>query len=395
MFVELHIVQNFAPSNLNRDDTGSPKDCEFGGYRRARISSQCLKRAVRTAFDQHGLLPPEARAVRTKRLVLEATELLAHRRSPEEATRAVTTALAGLGIGTEKDSPTTQYLLFLGKPAIERLAKICDRHWDALTAGGTSTAGEESQGRGRRGKAKKEGSKADLPSELQSELKTVLDATRAADIALFGRMVADLADMNVDAACQVAHAISTHRVSMEFDYFTAVDDLNPGEDTGAGHLGTVEFNSACFYRYSNVNLAQLAENLAGDEELARRALLAFVRGSVLAVPSGKQSGTAAQNPPSLVMAVVRDHGLWSLANAFLRPVRPTEERSVAAASIQAIDRYWARLVRGYGDDGLRKVSALVIEPDADLEQLGPSTVPTIDVLLDGVAGAVAFAPAHP
>ncbi|MGH7390346.1 MAG: type I-E CRISPR-associated protein Cas7/Cse4/CasC [Candidatus Rokuibacteriota bacterium] len=394
MFVELHIVQNFAPSNLNRDDTGSPKDCEFGGYRRARISSQCLKRAVRTAFDQHGLLPPDARAVRTKRLVVEAAELLAARGRPaEEATRAAATALAALGIETD-GSRATQYLLFLGKPAIERLAAFCDRHWDALDAASAPAAGEESGGRSRRGKTKKDGSKTGLRGDLRSELMPVLDASRAADIALFGRMVADLANMNVDAACQVAHAISTHRVSMEFDYFTAVDDLNPGEETGAGHLGTVEFNSACYYRYSNVDLTQLTENLAGDEELARRALLAFVRGSVLAVPSGKQSGTAAQNPPSLVMVVVRDHGLWSLANAFLRPVRATEDRSVAAASIQAIDRYWARLVSGYGDGGLRKVAALVVEPDAHLEQLGPSTVATIDDLLDGIVGAVAAAPAR-
>jgi CRISPR system Cascade subunit CasC len=234
----------------------------------------------------------------------------------------------------------------------------------------------------------KKSANGDISNELRSELETVLDASRAADIGLFGRMVADLRDMNVDAACQVAHAISTHRVSMEFDYFTAVDDLSPREETGAGHLGTVEFNSACFYRYSNVDMEQLARNLGGDAELARQTLLAFVRGSVVAVPSGKQAGTAAQNPPSLVMAVVRDHGLWSLANAFLRPIRASEARSLAGSSILALDAYWERLVAAYGSGALREVPALVVEPDVELQALRSSAVPSIDALLTRVMEAV-------
>jgi CRISPR system Cascade subunit CasC len=390
MFVELHLIQNFAPSNLNRDDTGSPKDCEFGGYRRARISSQCLKRAVRTTFDRAALLPNQARAVRTKKLALEAARLLADRgKPPEEARRVVAAALGGLGIKVDHETGATEYLLFLSGAAIKRLADLCDEHWAALvTATGEATGTPEHEPTRRSRKDVKKDAKSAVPQQVKKQFEAVLDGGRAADLALFGRMVADLPDMNIEAACQVAHAISTHRVSMEFDYFTAVDDLAPREETGAGMLGTVEFNSACFYRYANVDLAQLERNLGGDCDLGEQALLAFVRGSVLAVPTGKQAGTAAQNPPSLVMAVVRDHGLWSLANAFLRPVRASEDQGLAGASIEALDRYWGSLVGAYGGDGLRQVSTLVVEPDATLEHLKASRVSSLEALVSGVAEAI-------
>jgi CRISPR system Cascade subunit CasC len=389
MFVELHLIQNFAPSNLNRDDTGSPKDCEFGGCRRARISSQCLKRAVRVGFGRYGLLPDDVRAVRTKRLAITAADILAERgKTPEEARRVVAAALGGLGIKVD-DTGTSEYLLFLGSTAGERLAKLCLQHWDVLTPGHAEAGNDSEAGRPRRPKreAKKE-AKGSVSQEIARQFRAVLDGGRAADLALFGRMVANVPGANIDAACQVAHAISTHRVSMEFDYFTAVDDLAPREDTGAGMLGTVEFNSACFYRYMNVDLAQLERNLDGDRELADQALVAFVRGNVLAVPTGKQTGTAAQNPPSLVLAVVRDHGLWSLANAFLRPVRAAEDRSLAEVSIEALDRYWGHLVGAYGGDGLRKIAALVVEPDAILQHLSAVRVLSLDALVGTVAGAI-------
>jgi CRISPR system Cascade subunit CasC len=137
-------------------------------------------------------------------------------------------------------------------------------------------------------------------------------------------------------------------VSPEFDYYTAVDDLNPKGETGAGMIGTVEFNSGCFYRYANVDLAQLTENLKGDKNLASRTLQAFIRASIEAVPSGKQNSMAAQNPPSFVMVVVRRVGLWSLANAFLKPVAPDEDEDLVRKSIVCIDHHWGALTRMYG-----------------------------------------------
>jgi CRISPR system Cascade subunit CasC len=392
MFVELHILQNFAPANLNRDDTGSPKDCEFGGFRRARISSQCLKRAVRTTFESR--IPREERAVRTKRLAMKAAELLAERgHAAEDAHRVVTNALGGVGIATDTKTRKTEYLLFLGSEATKQLADLCHNHWDALAAVPSKASEPEGGNRLKQSrKAAKKEAKDTIKEDLQSRIKDVLRGPRAVDLALFGRMIADLTDMNVDAACQVAHAISTHRISMEFDYYTAVDDLAPQEEPGADMLGTVEFNSACFYRYANVDLGQLTRNLHNDRELAEQALVAFLQGSVLAVPTGKQTSSAAQNPPSLVTAVVREHGLWSLANAFLRPVRPREEKSLAVLSIEALDRYWGRLVAAYGDDSLRHIGTLALEPDVSLEHLKPSEVPSLKELLDGVGRVVRQAP---
>jgi CRISPR system Cascade subunit CasC len=197
-------------------------------------------------------------------------------------------------------------------------------------------------------------------------------------------MITDLPKTNIYGACQVAHALSTHKVSVEFDYYTAVDDLAPREEPGAGMLGTVEFNSACFYRYANVNLAKLRENLQGDGELAGAAVSAFVRAAVLAIPTGKQNSMAAHNPPSLVFGLLREHGLWSLANAFVRPVEPTPQESLVAASIRALDTYWGRLVAVYGADGLREQAVVCLEPESDvtLAYLGPHRVPTLSAFLD-------------
>jgi CRISPR system Cascade subunit CasC len=323
MFIELQLLQNFAPSCLNRDDTNSPKDCEFGGVRRARISSQCLKRAIRTHFKDQLLLPPEFLSKRTKLLIKEASERLATtRKNIAQARQVVEAALKGIGLHVQEGK--TQYLMFMGEREMSALTSQCDKHWETLLSifGEASETGpEEETGK----KAKKKRAKADMPEDLKKELNQLLNGGKAVDLALFGRL-ADLPDKNIDAACQVAHALSTNKMSLEFDFYTAVDDLSPKEETGAGMMGTVEFNSACFYRYANIDFGQLTRNLGKDVELARKAVEAFLRAAVAAIPTGKQNSMAAQNPPSLVFAVVRDKGLWSLpsleAIQGLAPERP-------------------------------------------------------------------------
>ncbi len=385
MFVELHLLQNFAPSNLNRDDTGSPKDCEFGGYRRARISSQCLKRAIRTAFRMHDMIPAEFLAIRTKRLADRLVELLtAEGRRADEAARLVEVALGGMGL--KVDQGKTQYLLFLGESELLAIAKLCNQHWDALTAVAETPPQSGSQASA---KQAKKNAKEAVPAEVRQALERVLDGSRAADLALFGRMLADLPDKNVDAAAQVAHAISTNKVTMEFDFYTAVDDIKPEETAGADMLGTVEFNSACFYRYANVDLAQLRKNLGGDDELARQTLKAFLQASITAVPTGKQNSMAAQNPPSLVFAVVRNAGLWSLANAFVRPVTANGHGDLVENSIRALDEYWRRLVAMYGDQGITRKLVATLHPEC-LSALKPDFVATCDGLVQGVIEAASF-----
>jgi CRISPR system Cascade subunit CasC len=197
-------------------------------------------------------------------------------------------------------------------------------------------------------------------------------------------MLADQAGLNIDAACQVAHALSTNRVSMEMDFFTAVDDLKERreDDAGAGMLGTVEFNSACFYRYANIDLTGLTRNLDGDEGLARRTVEAFLKASIHAIPTGKQNTFAAHNPPSLVLAVVREGGLFSLANAVEKPVRPDQNGSLVQNSMKALDAYWGRLGRMFGGDGLR-AARVCIDDETLWEPLvkgKPETIPLPNLL---------------
>jgi CRISPR system Cascade subunit CasC len=345
MNLELHILQNFAPSNLNRDDTGSPKSCDFGGYRRARISSQAIKRAIRHEFKEQDLVPPEARAVRTKRVREELVRRLTQRGKPaEEAGAAAKAALGALGIDIDSSGEKTEYLLFLGEAEVATLADFCNTHWVELHK---LSAGE---GRGRDAKkAARDAAAKALPKGAIDGLKTRLNGGRAADLALFGRMLADLPEKNIDAASQVAHAISTHQVNFDFDYYTAVDDLKAEDTSGADMIGTVEFNSACFYRYVNIDLGQLKKNLDGDSELVATTVRAFLYASRDAIPTGKQNAFAARNAPSFAFAVVRDSGFWSLANAFVKPVRPRGEDDLVQLSIDRLAHHWDDLASVYGN----------------------------------------------
>ncbi len=355
MFIELHILQNFAPSCLNRDDTNTPKDCIFGGHRRARISSQCVKRSVRRYFGEQELLPKENLAERSKRLIGHVAELVAIKNNVElaAAAEAVKAALGAVKLSTDSKKPDeTQYLLFYGNHELQKLADVVAANFESLRP---KPAEVTEGGKKKTAKQQKSEAQAAVTPEVSKAVKAVLEGNKAADVALFGRMLADQADLNIDAACQVAHALSTNRVEMEMDFFTAVDDLKTRADevnAGAGMLGTTEFNSSCFYRYSNVDLKQLTKNLGGDTALARAAVKAYLTAAVNAVPTGKQNSTAAQNPPSFVFAVVRKSGLWSLANAFETPVRPDANGGLIEHSITKLDSYWAKLAKAYGSDAI-------------------------------------------
>lgn len=362
MKIELHIIQNFAPSNLNRDDTNSPKDCEFGGVHRARVSSQCLKRAIRKVVQSDPLVPQKDRAVRTKRLVAEVVSRLKKdgKMAAERAEKIATAAIKGIGFGL--DGEKTEYLLFIGENEIDELVKVARKYEDELAAAADiATAPNGKKAPKDEKKDAKKGAKAALPKEVANELGAALDGGNAVDLALFGRMLAGVESRAVDAACQVAHAVSTHRVNTEFDFYTAIDDLAPQDMPGADMMGTVEFNSACYYRYANIDWQQLVKNLHGDTDLAVAAVKAFVKGSVLAIPSGKQNGTAAQNPPSFVGVVVRNDGLWSLANAFVDPIRGSAGASIVTASVAALNGYFKRLKSCYGEHDITLACGCSVE----------------------------------
>ena len=350
MIVELHIIQNFAPSNLNRDDSNTPKDCEFGGCRRARISSQCIKRSVRrhSAFADTVKSGGGEVGIRTKRLKMRLVELLVekHGKPVAEAEKAAVAIIDLLGFKLG-EAEKTEYLLYLGEGEVKELADIALSTWDGLVA---LEIGKEK---------KKKDAPPEALKQAQDALKSVVAKSRkdarcyAADIALFGRMVADNKNMNVDAACQVAHALSTHKVEMEMDYFTAIDDLQPCEDSGSDMIGVVEFNSSCFYRYSAIDLNKLNENLGFNSDLLAATVKGYIDASVKAVPTGKQNSMAAQNPPGYVRVLVRKAGFpWSLANAFQKPVFAKGEQSLEERSITELNKYMDQLKKVYGDESI-------------------------------------------
>lgn len=367
MFVEVHAIQNFAPANLNRDDTGNPKDCEFGGYRRARVSSQCLKRAIRLSPVFAETTGVEV-GIRTKRLIERRLRppLVAAGKTEEQVTEVLTAFVPEFASKLDTKSGEdhkTAVLLYLSQAEVDHIVQALLDNWDSLP-----------------GDAKK------LARALVKEHK---GQTSAPDIALFGRMLAEQPELGLDAACQVAHALSTHRVAMEMDFYTAVDDLKAEDTAGAGMMGFTGFDSACFYRYARIDWGQLVANLNGDGGLARRTVHGFLRALVAAVPSGKQNAFAANNPPNFLLAVVRQDGMgWSLANAFEKPVYPRGDSGLVAPSVAALDAYWGRLCQVYGDNTLVRTAVLALDPDLPLQNLAGDRVETLDAWVGAVTGAL-------
>ena len=334
--VELHVIQNVPPSCLNRDDTGAPKDAMFGGTRRARVSSQCLKRAARTMFTSSQLLSKEELGIRTRNIVRLISDKLAEQDEPDSIS-AIETALKAVDLSAksrEDATPQTEYLLFLSQTGISQLT-------DFIKANMTELVNE---------KIRKD-PKKHLKGDLKKEIAKCIGTSRAVDISLFGRMLADRKDFNVNAAAQVAHAISTHSITRESDFFTAVDDFTQAQEADAGMLGTVEFNSSCLYRYAAVNLDQLISNLGNDQELALKGVAAFLRASAMAIPSGKQNTFAAHTLPEFVGITVHNTQPISLANAFQKPVwHGGHSNGLAAASVARLQEEVGNLTKAYSLD---------------------------------------------
>lgn len=311
-YLDLHVLQTVPPSNVNRDDTGSPKTAVFGGVRRARVSSQAWKRAMRLAFRQ--LLDADDLGNRTKRIVELLAEEMATQASELGDEVAVQLAedvwkQTKIGVAAPKKGgvPQAGYLVFLSRQQVRGLAEY---------AVGAARSGSPLDGK---------------------EIKRRADTNHSVDVALFGRMVAEMADINVDAAAQVAHAISVHAVDNEYDYFTAVDDRAPEDNSGAGMIGTVEFNSSTLYRYATLNLDQLRESL-GDDKVAARAARAFVEAFVRSVPAGKQNTFAHRTLPDALLVQVREGQPVNLVGAFEEPVRSESGGRLATAAARLAER---------------------------------------------------------
>jgi CRISPR system Cascade subunit CasC len=368
MYIELHMIQNFAPANLNRDDTNNPKDCEFGGVRRARISSQCIKRSIRNEPVFAATTGVEV-GQRTKRVVERLRKQIGAAKPEAEVNAILPPFVEKFLSKLDKDGQRTAVLLYLSAAEIQGISNKLLDNWDELAD---------------------EKARAVTIERLSKELvKEYKGRTSAPDIALFGRMLAEKPELNVDAACQVAHALSTHRVTMEMDFYTAVDDLNPDDTAGAGMMGFTGYNSACFYRYARLDWEQLVKNLNGDHDLGKRTVEGFLRATVEAVPTGKQNTFAAQNPPSFLLAVIRNGGTgWSLANAFEKPVRAGRNGGLVEPSVQALDAYWGRLTKAYGTASIAATAALAVDDGLEITALKSSQAVDLEAWIEAVIGQV-------
>ena len=292
LYLNVHVLQTVPPSCVNRDDTGSPKTAIYGGTTRARVSSQAWKRVIRKMFREE-IFPPQILGARTKRVIGMVEEEILALQPDANAKKLAQNVLEMAGVKFKKktkdsgEDAEAEALFFMSAGQAKALARI---------------AVQDNIGK--------------------NEAKEALKGTPSVDIALFGRMVASEPLLNCDAAAQVAHSISTHTVQNEFDYFTAVDDLAPEDTSGAGHLGTLEFNSSTMYRYATVNLLELASSLgmADTAKAARGFVEAFIR----SMPTGRQNSYANRTLPSMVYVTIRRDQPVNLCGAFERPVRAGE-----------------------------------------------------------------------
>lgn len=369
MLIQIHVLQNYAPSNLNRDDTGSPKNANFGGVLRGRISSQCLKRSIRTSevFEQ-AFGDDELLAVRTKRLPRLIRGELEAMGVDGGSIKAIIGRLSEIGSESERgrgrrseddEGPLeTRQLIFLGRnelrPMAEKLLSLYqqrgDKNWKKMKI-------------------------ADITKALGASLP------RSVDVAMFGRMTTSDAFEDVQAAVQVAHALSVNALEQEFDYFTAVDDIS-GE-SGAGMIGDVEYNSSTYYKYFNVDWEQLCKNLGNDTEVARCAVLALLEAAATAQPSGKQNTFAAHNLPDLILVEVRRKNLpVSYANAFLEPARQGHKRTLMDDAVAKLNDYMVRLSTTYDLESIDQRALTAVQ---DYELPATETLPSLSALQDWLA----------
>ncbi|MCB5412196.1 type I-E CRISPR-associated protein Cas7/Cse4/CasC [Pseudogemmobacter faecipullorum] len=323
-FLQIHLLTSYPPSNPNRDDQGRPKQAMVGGAPRLRHSSQSIKRALResTPFDR-GLAGHVGKRTKLLGVELEA-ELIKAGNDPVAARKAavdvakVFSTLEAVKKG-EPDSPKGTTLAFISP----------DEWAAARDLAARSVAGEE------------------IAKDKELKKLVLRRADGAVDIAMFGRMLASDPEYNRDAAVQVSHAITTHRALVEEDFFTAVDDLNKREETGAGHMGEHAFGSGVFYLYACVNVDLLVENLAGDRALAAEGLAALAESFATATPSGKQNSHAHHPRASYIRIEKGAQQPRDLSGAFFKPVDLRSE-DVERKSIAELEKLVGQIDRAYG-----------------------------------------------
>ncbi len=341
-FIQLHLLTAYPPANLNRDDMGSPKTAKMGGYDRLRVSSQCLKRTWRTSDGFAEALEGHI-GTRTKEMGLKAYQQMIDKGISHKKALEWTQPIAGV-FGKLKQIPKKdkEALKKLPTDSAERIQKELEElEIEQLAFFDT----QEEQAILKLASAIAEREEEASTDELNLLRQKVTDV----DIALFGRMLASSPAFNIEAACQVAHAISVHPIIIEDDYFTAIDDLNDGQDdTGASHIGETRFAAGLFYSYICINRELLIENLNDDEVLANKAIRALTEAAVKVAPEGKQNSFASRAYASYVLAEKGNQQPRSLSVAYLKPIMDRENKDFITDSITALVRQRDSFDKVYG-----------------------------------------------
>lgn len=382
--IELHVIQSYANTCLNRDDLGSPKSCIFGGVERARISSQCLKRAVREMTN--GETKTSFRGTHISLLVAEklVTMGVDYKIAKEIAIGAISSATEKPGTDKEVKKPGSKKVKSKGAEPNE-------------DGGNDSEDDSNSDQDNPELSSKSEALLFFLDAELiaiSEKLKELLDTCigdgvskekliesvnskmkmndwtkliksvepkNGADILIYGRMVADNSDLTVEGACVFSHAFSTHECESEIDYFTAVNEAHNTEEQahgGAAHIGTSEFNSACYYRYIGINTDMLDEQIRKgmmSVEDKKEILCKFLTSAVVSSPKARKNSMFGMNPPAYVLGVKRDGQPMTLANAFETPIVSDHEGYIQK-SIAQLKSFWNKTKQTY-----------CINPDVEVE----------------------------
>lgn len=320
-FIQLHLLTSYPPANLNRDDLGRPKTAVMGGAQRLRISSQCLKRNWRISDIFKEALGSHI-GTRTKRMGPDIYKRLVEgERTENQAIKATKKIAKKFGdIEGKKKHHLHKQVVHYSPSELKAIDDLVDRLIEE---------------------------QRDLED---GDLELLREEHSAVDVAMFGRMLASSPKYNVEAAVQVAHALTVHEAAVEDDFFTAVDDLNKGdEDSGSAHMGVTEFGAGLFYTYVCIDRTQLVENL-NDAELADRAITALVEAAAKVAPSGKQNSFGSRAYANFILAEKGDQQPRSLSVAFLNPIgnRSQADGGILPAAITTLQETRANLDRTYG-----------------------------------------------
>jgi CRISPR system Cascade subunit CasC len=367
-FIDIHILQTVPFANLNRDDLGTPKTAPWGGVTRARVSSQAWKRPTRK-FVEDAL--ESAKTFRTRNPHLRLAEILVKvdpSIGAEDAKKLAANAFAVLG--TSKKGGDGSVILFVADAELRTLADVVIENRDALSIEPD-----------KKGEVK-------VDAAVGKALESCLTLPRGNSVALFGRMLATNPKVNVDAAVQVAHALSVHATEIEADFFSAAEDIPTEEDlTGGAHIGTAEFVSATFYRYATICWEELVANCGGDEDVAAELLSLTVSGFCLSMPTGKKNATAPNTVPSLVNIVVRDDRPVSYADAFERPVgRDRDGGGFMNGALTALANRANRVGKMLTSEP--KINGFVVTEDGDNFEMGADEYSSLGTLIEDVVDAV-------